>query len=288
MSETWLKGNWRGLAFAIVLPAGMILGGVETALAGDATWLKAIGGSVLLGVALMALLVRYNTLPKLYANGHLLVYDHKGQPIRVPIDAVEGFLLGQGPAMLPGKKPGHHRSPHAGHPSGRCGQQLGRPGNSADPGTLVRRLYRPARRLVRAALRRFGQSAQPASGRSQKPIAAEQPMTKLLVSVRDADEARLAVEAGVELIDVKEPHAGPLGAAASEMIAAIAQVVARHRPLSVAFGELDEFEARPVATPHGITFAKLGLARCAGRCDWPASGGTGCWKVCRREPHRWR
>ena len=51
-------------------------------------------------------------------------------------------------------------------------------------------------------------------------------MTKLLVSVRDAAEARLAVEAGVDLIDVKEPSAGPLGAAAAETLAEIAAAVA--------------------------------------------------------------
>jgi uncharacterized protein (UPF0264 family) len=94
-------------------------------------------------------------------------------------------------------------------------------------------------------------------------------MTRLLVSVRDADEARLAVEVGVDLVDVKEPHAGPLGAATSETIAEIARVVGGRRPLSVALGELDDFERSPRVLPAGVGFAKLGLARCAGRCDWP-------------------
>jgi (5-formylfuran-3-yl)methyl phosphate synthase len=95
-------------------------------------------------------------------------------------------------------------------------------------------------------------------------------MTKLLVSVRDVAEARLALAAGVDLIDVKEPRAGSLGAAAADVMAEIAEVVRAKRPLSVALGDLDQFEASPLALPAGIGFAKLGLARCAGRCDWPA------------------
>ncbi|MEX0712176.1 MAG: (5-formylfuran-3-yl)methyl phosphate synthase, partial [Pirellulales bacterium] len=37
-------------------------------------------------------------------------------------------------------------------------------------------------------------------------------MTKLLVSVRSLAEARLALAAGVDLIDLKEPARGSLGA----------------------------------------------------------------------------
>ena len=44
-------------------------------------------------------------------------------------------------------------------------------------------------------------------------------MPKLLLSVRNALEANLALEAGVDLIDIKEPSAGPLGAASAAVIA---------------------------------------------------------------------
>ena len=101
-------------------------------------------------------------------------------------------------------------------------------------------------------------------------------MTGLLVSVRDADEARDAVEAGAELIDIKEPHAGPLGAAAPETIAEIIRVVAGRRPLSVALGELaDQKSTFGDRLPPGIRFAKLGLAssvRQAFQPDRPANG----------------
>ncbi|HEY1784304.1 MAG TPA: (5-formylfuran-3-yl)methyl phosphate synthase [Pirellulales bacterium] len=94
-------------------------------------------------------------------------------------------------------------------------------------------------------------------------------MVKLLVSVRDAAEARLAVDAGVDLIDIKEPHAGPLGAASAQVVAEIAAVVAGVRPLSIALGELRDFNPSLVPAVVGIRFAKLGLSLCAGRCDWP-------------------
>ncbi len=95
-------------------------------------------------------------------------------------------------------------------------------------------------------------------------------MTGLLVSVRDADEARDAVEAGAELIDIKEPHAGPLGAAAPVTIAEIIRVVAGRRPLSVALGELaDQKSTFGDRLPPGIRFAKLGLAHSVGRASQP-------------------
>jgi uncharacterized protein (UPF0264 family) len=60
----------------------------------------------------------------------------------------------------------------------------------------------------------------------------------LLVSVRDGDEAAEALAGGSAIIDVKEPLAGPLGAAAPEMVAAIAAVVGHSAPWTLACGEL--------------------------------------------------
>lgn len=60
----------------------------------------------------------------------------------------------------------------------------------------------------------------------------------LLVSVRDADEAGEALAGGAGIIDVKEPAAGPLGAASTAAIAAVAAAVAGHRPWTFACGEL--------------------------------------------------
>ena len=60
----------------------------------------------------------------------------------------------------------------------------------------------------------------------------------LLVSVRDGGEAAEALAGGSAIIDVKEPLAGPLGAAAPARVAAIAAVVSNSAPWTLACGEL--------------------------------------------------
>ncbi len=102
--------------------------------------------------------------------------------------------------------------------------------------------------------------------------------TGLLVSVRSADEAAQAVDAGADLIDVKEPHRGSLGAASAQVVAEVVAVVNGRRPISVALGELLDQPAidpsRDVGTlpprhlDPAIRFAKLGLAGCAGFDAW--------------------
>ena len=111
-------------------------------------------------------------------------------------------------------------------------------------------------------------------------------MMRLLVSVRDADEARIALAAGVDLIDVKEPLRGALGAADAEQIAAVVQEINGRVPVSAALGELFAPQQKGVGGPFrsevdyefptdqiakwtpdplavalaGIQFAKFGLA----------------------------
>lgn len=60
----------------------------------------------------------------------------------------------------------------------------------------------------------------------------------LLVSVRDADEATEALAGGAAIVDVKEPRAGPLGAAPASTAAAIARRVGGAVPWTLAGGEL--------------------------------------------------
>lgn len=100
-------------------------------------------------------------------------------------------------------------------------------------------------------------------------------MTGLLVSVRNAEEAQAALDAAVDIVDVKEPSRGSLGRADFEAIADIRNRVAGRVPLSVALGELLD----PDPWPHdfsfdGIRFAKLGLAGCARIADWPTQWRT--------------
>ena len=88
-------------------------------------------------------------------------------------------------------------------------------------------------------------------------------MTALLISVRDREEARLCLRAGVDLIDVKEPGRGPLGQAPSETLTGILDEVASRRPVSAALGELADWPdgALPGEVDR-LHFVKWGLSRC--------------------------
>ena len=97
-------------------------------------------------------------------------------------------------------------------------------------------------------------------------------MTKLLVSVRDAAEARAALDAGADLIDVKEPRRGPLGSADPTTIAAVLDAVAGRVPVSAALGELlDWHDTAAHDTLSGLAFAKFGLSSCAKQSSWEAA-----------------
>jgi hypothetical protein len=107
-------------------------------------------------------------------------------------------------------------------------------------------------------------------------------MTRLLVSVRNRTEALLALRTGVDLIDVKEPARGPLGAADWEVVDDVIEAVSGAVPVSMALGELTEyFKGDMPRVPEGVGYAKLGLAGCARWDDWPV-----WWmRAFRRLPH---
>ena len=52
----------------------------------------------------------------------------------------------------------------------------------------------------------------------------------LLVSVRSAEEATVALKAGADLIDVKEPTRGPLGMAEAEVVGGVLATVGAKVP----------------------------------------------------------
>jgi uncharacterized protein (UPF0264 family) len=95
-------------------------------------------------------------------------------------------------------------------------------------------------------------------------------MTRLLVSVRSGEEARAAMLGGADLIDVKEPLRGSLGAADSRCLQEIAATICGRLPLSAAWGELLD-NALPPTEPWlaAYRFVKLGLAGCHTVRDWP-------------------
>ena len=95
--------------------------------------------------------------------------------------------------------------------------------------------------------------------------------TRLLVSVRSAAEAADALAGGAELIDVKEPNAGPLGPASPQTVAQVLAAVRNRAPISVALGELRCFKQNLATNLSGVRYAKLGLAGCGGWIDWPTA-----------------
>lgn len=111
-------------------------------------------------------------------------------------------------------------------------------------------------------------------------LAAPRPL--LLVSVRSAEEAIRAVAGGADIIDVKEPAAGSLGAAPADVCRQVAESLAGRVPWTMACGELADGFGRicdqlagtwerlrsstpmPVELPMAI---KVGLSGCVG-CPW--------------------
>ena len=96
----------------------------------------------------------------------------------------------------------------------------------------------------------------------------------LLVSVRNREEALAAIEGGADIIDIKEPANGPLGAASATMRRTIAAACAERAPralISAAAGELAE-RGSPSGweAVEGIAFHKLGLSGCVS-LHWKAS-----------------
>jgi hypothetical protein len=105
--EIWLRTNTRAIGFGMVLPGALALLGLLLLVGSPAhepvTWVRVFGG-VLLAIGLAGILALALQLrkPRLaYADEHLLVWLRWGAPIRVPIEVVECFWLGQSPSMLP-------------------------------------------------------------------------------------------------------------------------------------------------------------------------------------------
>ena len=102
--EVLLKSNRRILLLAMV-PV-LALGGVGLAvLCSEGLPIPGWVGGGCLGVALLLLLglVRQMLQPRIaYRDGQVLFYLKTGGPIAVPLEVVEAFFQGQGPAHLPG------------------------------------------------------------------------------------------------------------------------------------------------------------------------------------------
>ena len=87
---------------------------------------------------------------------------------------------------------------------------------------------------------------------------------RLLVSVTDAGEARVAVDGGVDIVDVKNPAEGSLGAPGPGVIERVRNVVPPERPVSAAIGDLPNLPGTAAlaalgAVRSGAGYVKVGL-----------------------------
>jgi dihydroneopterin aldolase len=85
-----------------------------------------------------------------------------------------------------------------------------------------------------------------------------------LASVRDAAEAELALRAGADIVDLKDPGAGALGALSPETIETCVRAVGGRVPVSATIGDLPLREASiraavPAMAACGVDYVKLGL-----------------------------
>ncbi len=87
---------------------------------------------------------------------------------------------------------------------------------------------------------------------------------KLLVSVVDAAEARTAAAAGADIVDVKNPEEGSLGAPSPATIEAVRAAVPARLPVSAAIGDMPNLPGTAAlaglgAARSGAAFVKVGL-----------------------------
>jgi len=110
-------------------------------------------------------------------------------------------------------------------------------------------------------------------------------MTGLLASVRTLDEAALALEAGADLIDLKEPAAGALGALPAGLVREAVALIAGRRATSATTGDLPMTagplrDAAAAMAATGIDYVKVGLfpggepAACLAALGELAEGGV--------------
>jgi len=89
-------------------------------------------------------------------------------------------------------------------------------------------------------------------------------MTRLLASVTDTPEAEQALRGGADLIDLKDPARGALGALPSGQIRTIVTRVAGRRPVSATIGDLPAdpdltHDLIRATAATGVDYVKVGL-----------------------------
>jgi len=107
MIETWLRTNTRVFLLALIPPLVPALLGLLLIVHGTGRGPQ-LAGWVLMGLAVVGWCIVFWQLRRprieyraLGGDGQLWIYLRWVGVIRVPIEFVEGFLLGQGPTLLP-------------------------------------------------------------------------------------------------------------------------------------------------------------------------------------------
>ena len=93
-------------------------------------------------------------------------------------------------------------------------------------------------------------------------------MVSVLVSVRNVEEAKIALKAGVDLIDLKEPEKAAMGMVDLSVVSLIQKALPSNLSLSMACGELSDVPKHLDFLPTGISFYKFGLSNCKSTGNW--------------------
>jgi hypothetical protein len=104
MREIWLRPNRRAILFGCIPPLLLTGAGLWILVAeiktGRSYWPG--GLMITLGLGSIGLLMTQLFRPRIaFSKGSVLFYVRSGRPIGVPVDVVEAFFAGQGPAHLP-------------------------------------------------------------------------------------------------------------------------------------------------------------------------------------------
>jgi FolB domain-containing protein len=89
-------------------------------------------------------------------------------------------------------------------------------------------------------------------------------MTRMLASVNGPQEAEIALAGGADIIDLKDPAKGALGAVTPDVIAATVKAVGKRRPVSAVAGDLPMQPGLVAETVRaiaatGVDYVKLGI-----------------------------
>jgi hypothetical protein len=106
MRETWLNPNRRAILLGCLPPALMAGAGAWALWAfptsAESPWRAIAWLAVIAGPAIIAVMLLQLRRPRIaFRNGSVLFNLRSGPPIAVPVQVVEAFFAGQGPAHLP-------------------------------------------------------------------------------------------------------------------------------------------------------------------------------------------